>query len=625
MIIAVGLVYAISSLTAQETIEIHQGFEKQKIGKYTAFLVDKSKELSIDQVIVHNQWELNVEDNISFPARVAAHWLKANVINRTDQIQHLLLNIEYAHLGEYQLFYESDHELIEFESHGDNYLFDKRQIKHPIFLHDLKLDPKQSTQIYLRIDQEGQDSPLPISIWDRSEFLKHDVGKRIFHGLNMGIIVLIILILMALFTVIRSTYVLIEIGVLFFSLMYVLAEQGYGMMYIWGNFPEFNGVSRPFSIGMVVILNLMFSIHILDFKESLPRLYRLSIWFVSIMGMYMLLVHPFYLLPLDIESNMAFNILAFLIMAIFLSLFNCALAIFSFRKEKNRDALTLILIYLAIAFIIAIRSFTFYFEIPLNWISQHGGVLGIVLHGVLIGAYIIYKSVETLNKHRRIQFQIMDEKRIAAESMLEQLNKERGRISMDIHDSLGSLVSALSMNLNSLIHKNPHLKDNQSIDKSLEYIEKIDEEMRLISHNLMPKTLENFGLLEEVKKLIDDVEHLKSIKFDFQYSGFQERLEHKIELELYRIIYETIDNISKHSKASEVLLQINKFEEEVNLIIEDNGQGFDPNLVKESSNGIVNLKNRIKLLNGEMDLMTEIGEGTSISLNIPLPSKFDES
>jgi signal transduction histidine kinase len=296
--------------------------------------------------------------------------------------------------------------------------------------------------------------------------------------------------------------------------------------------------------------------------------------------------------------------------------YNTYLVLYSYIKYKNKDAFILLLVYAIIPLVIIARSLIYIGNIPTNVIAQHGGIIVLTFHSIVIGSFMIYKSVQIFNDKQSTILKLSEDKRMAAVSMLENLNNERERISMDIHDSLGSLLSGVSLNLQSLKEKYPAIEPTASFNNSIQYISKLDEEMRNISHNLLPNTLKEFGLIHAINKLIENEKHSK-IQYSFEYQGFEERLPQNIELEIYRMILEMIDNIKKHAHAKNVLIQLNKYKDELNLILEDDGVGYRPKKIRDGANGLKNLHNRIKLLNGDIDIYTRIGEGTSISMNIP--------
>ena len=140
----------------------------------------------------------------------------------------------------------------------------------------------------------------------------------------------------------------------------------------------------------------------------------------------------------------------------------------------------------------------------------------------------------------------------------------------------------------------------------------------------MPKTLKEFGLIAEIDKHLNLIKEQSSFEVKFEHVGFNERLEETIELELYYITMETLDNILKYANAKNVLIQFLKFENELVAVFEDDGIGFNPNEIRQGANGITNIRNRVTLLYGTTDIYSIRNEGTTITLNIPLGATADK-
>ncbi|NNF33601.1 MAG: histidine kinase, partial [Saprospiraceae bacterium] len=129
------------------------------------------------------------------------------------------------------------------------------------------------------------------------------------------------------------------------------------------------------------------------------------------------------------------------------------------------------------------------------------------------------------------------------------------------------------------------------------------------------------GLPMAVSKLVSELS-AHDVKIDFETLGFNgSRLDEKIELFSYRIVQELLNNAVKHAQASSIMVQISKFETEVNLVVEDNGQGFNYHEVTiRDGLGLKSIQSRVEQLNGTIDFDTSPGKGTSVSINIPLNS-----
>ena len=204
-------------------------------------------------------------------------------------------------------------------------------------------------------------------------------------------------------------------------------------------------------------------------------------------------------------------------------------------------------------------------------------------------------------------------------SLLEGQEQERKRLAREIHDGIGPLLSTVKMNLATIESDMDTFSEGLS-DKFKRTYDMIDEtaaDLRAISHNLMPKVLSDFGLLEALETKCEYLNITKSTKVEFFHSGFTQRLDRLTELALYRICQELMNNTSKYANATKITLQLIKRDTSIQLMYEDNGIGFD---VDKSTDGIglMNIETRTKALGGISMIDSHPGKGMTATVEIPL-------
>ena len=218
--------------------------------------------------------------------------------------------------------------------------------------------------------------------------------------------------------------------------------------------------------------------------------------------------------------------------------------------------------------------------------------------------------------------QLLNNQELASiNSMLAGQEKERKRIARDIHDNLGSLMSTIKLYVTALLDNQPSIPNNSSEFKhTTELLDRACDEVRKISHSMNSGGLIKFELQEALENLQTSINKSKVINMYLDLHGLDERLEGKTALALYRVIQELVSNSIKHSGATELTVQVNKSDYDLNLIVEDNGKGFE---VKKSGSGmgIKNVRSRIKELDGVVEIDSAPKRGTSVIIDIPLLSK----
>ena len=210
--------------------------------------------------------------------------------------------------------------------------------------------------------------------------------------------------------------------------------------------------------------------------------------------------------------------------------------------------------------------------------------------------------------------------------------KERKRIAEDIHDGLGSVLSAAKLKLSALKDNNANLTEEQK-EKYLSTLSLLDEastELRSISHNIMPAALSKLGLIAAFENVTEKISSHSPVKIQFEAHDFDSRLEESIEMSIYRIVLELLNNTVKHAKATNAVVQLIKYPDFINITVEDNGKGFEYEkaVIDKKGIGLGNIESRVNYLKGKMDVESSLGKGTITIIDIPyndVPAKYHEA
>lgn len=205
--------------------------------------------------------------------------------------------------------------------------------------------------------------------------------------------------------------------------------------------------------------------------------------------------------------------------------------------------------------------------------------------------------------------------------------KERARYARDLHDGFGQMISILNMNLNNLNEGAKPDERQKVFESSSQIIDEMYGELKNICFDLMPQTLIKHGLESALSEFTARINNVGKLFIELNVFGLEQRLSEVQEISLFRISQEWINNILKYSDANKVTLQITKGEGEITLLIEDNGSGFDKSLlISEKGNGWKNLNTRTNLINGALELETNLGQsGSVLIVNAPSTTVAVES
>jgi signal transduction histidine kinase len=202
-------------------------------------------------------------------------------------------------------------------------------------------------------------------------------------------------------------------------------------------------------------------------------------------------------------------------------------------------------------------------------------------------------------------------------AMLEGEEKERTRLARELHDGIGGMLAAAKLNLGSIRGEHQELGGIAELDGVLQLLNDTAVEVRQTAHNLMPDVLMKHDLREALLFYCANINSNNQLDIDLQFHGAFDQLSKSVELILYRITQELIQNIIKHANATQAVIQIIQDKGRLNLIIEDNGTGFDVQN-KNKGAGMQNLQFRVQALQGYISITSLEGSGTSVYIEFDL-------
>jgi signal transduction histidine kinase len=198
---------------------------------------------------------------------------------------------------------------------------------------------------------------------------------------------------------------------------------------------------------------------------------------------------------------------------------------------------------------------------------------------------------------------------------------ERGRIAKDLHDGIGGMLSGLKFSMAALRdHTTAPEERSLLVQRNIDMLDSAMQELRRVSHDMMPQTLVKFGLVKALQDYCDQIVSMKTLRLTFQCFGEEKRIEPTHEIIIYRIVQELVNNILKHSGAHVALVQLVFQSQMLSLTVEDDGKGFDETILEKSvGSGWPNIRSRVEYLKGSLDVRTAVGKGTSVGIEIILP------
>lgn len=240
---------------------------------------------------------------------------------------------------------------------------------------------------------------------------------------------------------------------------------------------------------------------------------------------------------------------------------------------------------------------------------------------IISGMLVLVIVATWLSQKQRLQLQ--KEKTARKQQQVKQLKavlegeeKERSRIGRQLHDDIMVQLSVVKMGLEALPMGYPDIKKADTYNNVLQQLTMTSQQLRQTAHNLMPDALLEEGLVSAVLYFCRSVEKLSGIRFQFQHYGEIPVLSSDVEVNIYRIIQELVQNIIKHAKAANALVQLHYRKGILSITVEDDGTGMQSTDVEESKMGLKSIRTRLKTLDGSMEIHPCTPHGTSVNIEL---------
>ncbi len=239
-----------------------------------------------------------------------------------------------------------------------------------------------------------------------------------------------------------------------------------------------------------------------------------------------------------------------------------------------------------------------------------GVVVSVALSIGVMYAHKLFRYIERMNRHSQTV-----NKRILT-AVLRTEEKSRSRFARELHDGLGPLLSSAKMSLSAVSCEGMDDERRAIVENTAYVIDEAIRSLREISNNMSPHVLADFGLVRGVQNFIQKCTGMHDVKIRFMTDLRSERFDANVEVILYRVICELINNSLKHAACTEISLSLSQDNGLLSLDYSDNGRGFDPQAMMDCGMGLSNIASRVHSLNGTFDIRGRKGKGMSAAVRI---------
>ena len=549
------------------------------------------------------------------------HWVKVNLINNSE-IEDFVFEFKQINVDSLKLFVVQKNKIIQrFKTKGLHFSQNNKEsylsVKYG-YLYDLKIKEKDSISLYINANTFDDPFRLINVLWSKEHYKTKEkyIQKRSAYLLIfLGLVILILIMSCAMFVFTFKKLYLYYFGFVLVIFTNHLCMRNTTVLifiekyfFLGNNFSDMYGYVQIFFI-------LLYTNEFFSLKTLKPKVYKI----ISITSIFTIILFISALFLRTENWFYGFSYVFSKMFMVFICFLLYGLAIHLAFKKKLMAyyyivAYTPLLVFVA-HYILTSMKLTTSLN-PLDW------ELVIFIEIFVLTIAMAHKYYLLMKENSDYQEAIIKEKELSLKAIIEGQEIERTRIARELHDGVVQQIGSVILKSRNLFSKNNLIDEKESQDV-LKSLENSNQDLRNISHQMMPRALKELGIISALNDLLEGSLKYVNIEYSLEHFNLKERLPKKIEITIYRITQELINNIIKHSKANQVSVQLFNTNNSVILIVEDDGVGFSSQKNKKGI-GLLNISSRLDLVNGDVDFEPSPKSGTLVTIKIPFNSKSYE-
>lgn len=541
----------------------------------------------------------------------AHHWLHFRL--HTKVSQRIILEIDNPRINQLW-FYEVRHDsLLRQVITGDQLPFSSRGFPNHNWVFPLTLTPNTPTDIFVMAAKRHEVLGLRVNLWHENEFERRDRHNYLFWGVLGGVTLLILIINLVAWIATKQNIYFWFICLILAILFHILGQSGLGFQYFWAPFPAFNRLDPQLLSGwFIMVAQIHFMQKFIGQKANNSRIFKVVQFAKAAMLVYVALniaLRMYDVFPAD-HFRWTFNTLLFsLIISVVLSFWSI------FERIRRREKVVL---FYTFTLCIQLTGYVFVFLINLAFAEGKKPLFDIDSYYIIVVSFLfdlIFLSSGILFfwfrnyqiQNQRLLTALHENEQAQSQKIIEALEIERSRIAEDLYDDVGAMLSTAIGYLSSVVRKAEVKERFPILAETRKLLDRAVENLRTVSHNLMPKNFAQLGLSKSLRETIDKVTGTTDIDFQYIVVGRERRLNAAAEVQIFRIAAELINDILKNSGATRVTFQLIYDTDSLKIISEDNGP------LPPMYN---NLTSKVAFINGHLDIDIS-PEGVTAIVEIP--------
>ncbi|WP_062060661.1 7TM diverse intracellular signaling domain-containing protein [Aquimarina longa] len=571
------------------------------------------KKIPIDTIInIHTKGEFYKPKNqrlyIQPQSRTMLLHFRIKNTTTTDIPTYLTLSNSYLNYGKVYYLSKQDTTALKEISFYQNFPFRSVNYRHPAW--KINIPTAEMVEVFLEVVDNETRTRLDLKLETEQHFFRKIELEYLRTGLFIGFL-LILIFALSIFGSIQKEYSI------FFYCLYIilvcieyLAAKGIGIQFLWWEQPFIIKNMRSMSQCLAFISAGCFYIYFYNYTKKTKWIQYFFIGSVLIVS----LVLGLYLYKYLFGGLVRLYVYVWALLQVLVIIFVVLHAILGYRKVLPY--------YLGIAFslpiigiLIQLFSNPSVYDPKLYiWVLSNLFYIGVTIEIIVVTYFILSSVIRSQLRYNTLKKEANVLKINFQEQILHTRIEAENNMVNDVHDSFGSNLAILKMSLLSL-------KEKEVTTAQLDHIETVldnfNKEYRYILNSKFSPTINSESLISQIKNLVKKLDELSTTKItsDIQFSG--KYLDELNCLSIYKIISELLTNGIKHAKAEHILLAVNQKSKTISIQAKDDGVGFNTKKQNSGSFGLKSLKERVKLLSGDMEIDSKINKGTTITIALP--------
>ncbi len=597
--------------TKGQATTVNNSTEKIALQKIALVYRDERQNVTINQLLRPNQFPFKPIKHLNIGITYVDCWLRFALKNATDQNIDLFLALESMVNDSVFLYKVVNQKVVETTIMGENLPFSTRKVKHQVPVFKIQLLPHEQAQYFLKTPGNGQPMNLTAYLLNAEGFHVWDVQKMFFLGIIYGILLLILLLNFSFYLITKEKIYLVFSLQVLFSTLCIIYFDGFIYQYIFPNSGYWANQTIAIALCFTFVFSNRFISDFFNLKQLVPWAYQVFKYTTVLI---------FIILAFSFVHPWGFN--TFIASITTLTSLVAILLLVSILAVKRRGFSSYFFGLVATVGLIIFGTFFQLFVIGLApdiFFTHYAMHLAVAVQSVFLALAVNDKFRVIREENAYYQIKLVEALNQYSQNLMTNIEAERQRLAVDIHDGLGqNLLTIRNKILRTLKQKSVSAAMQDTLHTLLDITTDTLDDTRAMSYNLRPPILSTMGLTVAIQALVEKMRDSSNLEISLQMPESVDDVVHKdLDINIYRILQEGFSNVMKHAKASKIDLKLVKKEAQLDIFFQDNGVGY-VSYEKINGQGILGIKERVTLLGGSINIVSEVGSGTLLFISIPI-------